>query len=411
VPLYAIFTSFWNAWKRNSRFYSWSFTCKNLAVMRTRLPMGVRSSKSADDCEHCPFRKRIFTNQVIYRYFHCAPHQSPDLNLKFELHRSDCLTEYRTRKGLDLTFGGPSQSVTATLDSAPSSITSSTPGPSVAAGRGKETRGDILLRPIRKLGPNTKVISGPSLLVDQILLLSGEASVAEFVETKLAGDTCAFLPEANTDTDAPSVKLYFKHSQSRAHPGSLAGFFTGEESHSSGSKIYKSPRIGLDLSHPGATGPAVKPLHSRICFLPRRYRYFTHPSELVAHGRAQTFLGIVYSRMPFDVDKGLKDRAVTSNDHHNQFNPITTESLQQLLDFSRLSDEQCIKAHFDVVANALLRDFHLVLKCENVETEFQILELEFYLQKAGCHEDPYTHGGEEQKISGQMVSMVLVESN
>lgn len=105
------------------------------------------------------------------------------------------------------------------------------------------------------------------------------------------------------------------------------------------------------------------------------------------------------------VNRGINvqpsDQIVTSNDDRNPFNPITTESLQQLLDFSHLSDEQCIKARFDVVANALLRDFHLVLKCENVETEFQILELEFYLQKAGCHEDPYTHGGEEQKISGR----------
>ena len=208
---------------------------------------------------------------------------------------------------MDLTFGGPPQSVAATSDSAPSS---STAGPSVAASQGRETRGGILLRSIRKLGPKTQVISGPSLLVDQILSISGAASVAEFVETKLAGDTFAFLPDAKTGTDAPSVKLYFKHSPapSKAQPGSLAGFFKGGESHSSSPKIYKSPRIGLDLSHPGTTGPEVKPLHPRIRFLPRRYRYFTHPSELVANGRAQTFLGIVYSRMPSDIDKGLKDR-------------------------------------------------------------------------------------------------------
>ena len=103
----------------------------------------------------------------------------------------------------------------------------------------------------------------------------------------------------------------------------------------------------------------------------------------------------------FNVNVQPSDQTVTSNDDHNQLNTITAESLQQLLDFSHLSDEQCIKARFDVVANALLRDFHLVLRCENVETEFQILELEFYLQKAGCHEDPYTHGGEEQKICGR----------
>jgi len=75
--------------------------------------------------------------------------------------------------------------------------------------------------------------------------------------------------------------------------------------------MYKSPRIGLDLSHPGTTGPEVKPLQgSRIRFLPRRYRYFAHPSELVANGRAQTFLGIVYSRIPSDIDKGLNDRKI-----------------------------------------------------------------------------------------------------
>ena len=80
---------------------------------------------------------------------------------------------------------------------------------------------------------------------------------------------------------------------------------------------------------------------------------------------------------------------------------ITTESLQQLLDFSQLSDEQSITARFEVLASALLCDFHLVLRCGDVETKFQILELEFYLRKPGCHEDPFTHGSEEQKVSGR----------
>jgi len=138
--------------------------------------MGVRSRKSADDGQHCSLRKRTFTNLVIYRYCH--------------------------------RFGGPPQSVAATSDSAPSSITSSTPRPSVAAGRGKEIRDGILPRSIRKLGPSTQVISGRSLLVDQILSLSGAASVAEFVGTKLAGDTSAFLPDTNTGIDAICEALF-----------------------------------------------------------------------------------------------------------------------------------------------------------------------------------------------------------
>ena len=32
---------------------------------------------------------------------------------------------------------------------------------------------------------------------------------------------------------------------------------------------------------------------------------------------------------------------------------------------------------------------------------FAILELEFYLYKTGCHEDPFTHGTEEQRLSGR----------
>jgi hypothetical protein len=34
------------------------------------------------------------------------------------------------------------------------------------------------------------------------------------------------------------------------------------------------------------------------------------------------------------------------------------------------------------------------------EIEFEILEIEFYLQIDGCHKDPFTHGSVEQEISG-----------
>jgi hypothetical protein len=76
-------------------------------------------------------------------------------------------------------------------------------------------------------------------------------------------------------------------------------------------------------------------------------------------------------------------------------------SLLNLLDFTLLTTTDDILARFDVLSRALLHDFHLVVRYGTVDTPFEILELEFYLQKAVCHEDPFTHGSEEQKVSGR----------
>ena len=75
--------------------------------------------------------------------------------------------------------------------------------------------------------------------------------------------------------------------------------------------------------------------------------------------------------------------------------------LLQSLDFSSLYCTSTISERFDHVARSLLHDFHLIVKSGHVETVFEILELEFYLWKDGCHEDPFTHGSEEQKICGK----------
>ena len=88
-------------------------------------------------------------------------------------------------------------------------------------------------------------------------------------------------------------------------------------------------------------------------------------------------------------------------------NPCCTDAkLLQLLDFSALDNISAISDRFDQVGNALLHDYILVVRCGEVETEFRILELEFYLQKHGCHEDPFTHGSEEQKICGRWYASV-----
>ena len=153
-----------------------------------------------------------------------------------------------------------------------------------------ELCGGILLRSLRELGPNTKVISGPSLLVDRILSFSDAFSITDLVENKWAGDISAFVSEKNER----STRLFLRP------VSSINGAST---------TIYFSPRIGLDLSHPGTTNPTVLPLHPRIQFLPKSYRFFTHPEELVANGRPQTFLGVLFSLCLYtnsDITEALK---------------------------------------------------------------------------------------------------------
>ena len=77
--------------------------------------------------------------------------------------------------------------------------------------------------------------------------------------------------------------------------------------------------------------------------------------------------------------------------------------LQDLLDFSRgVKTEEDIERRFKHIAVTLLHGFHLVVQHDEAkETEFEILEAEFYILIGGCYEDPYTHWSEKQKIGGQ----------
>lgn len=84
--------------------------------------------------------------------------------------------------------------------------------------------------------------------------------------------------------------------------------------------------------------------------------------------------------------------------------------LPALLDLSSLHDESAISDRFDEIARVLIHGYHLVVSREQVETAFQIQEVEFYLQKAKCHEDPFTHGTEEQKVSGRWCVCLLMDS-
>ncbi|KAJ3497118.1 hypothetical protein NMY22_g19732 [Coprinellus aureogranulatus] len=201
-------------------------------------------------------------------------------------------------------------------------------------------RGGILLRSIKVLGSNPKVVSGPSLLVDQILALSGAKSddIGDLVNNKWRKDTSAF-PSTDPGTTAPAYSLHLVPRDTTA---------TG-----SASVIYQSPRIGLELSHPGTTGPSVRPLHSRIRFLPRPYRYFRNPDLLVANGRSQTFLGVLSHSV-----KALRASAQGNSNQKSKTAEEEQEKFDQALKNPRLlTDLFKIMALKDATAKKYLQDY------------------------------------------------------
>ncbi|EEB92844.1 hypothetical protein MPER_08584 [Moniliophthora perniciosa FA553] len=214
--------------------------------------MVVRNSALVGDATCLP-------NILIVRYFHRAPKKSTDSSRSLT-----SSTGYRggTRKGLDLTFGGP---VTTTVNSPHFSQPENT---TQNASDVSENHGGILLRSLRRI-PDDTVISGPSLLVDEILRQCGSSRIVDVVDGCWKGDISAFRNEAEGD------RMFWKEI-----PTSELGEI----------QIYRSPRIGLDLSHPG-TSPESS--HPRVEFLGKRYRYFVQPNLLTANGRPQTFLGVL----------------------------------------------------------------------------------------------------------------------
>ena len=187
------------------------------------------------------------------RYFHRVPRHKGSATSGAPAYRSG------SRKGLDLTIG--------TLNSPDSSNAQPVP-----------VRGGILLRTLRRVADST-VISGPSLLVDELLRSSGADGIPELVNEKWAGDISAFRappsaenPDSNPTTLFIGVKETTTTTSTRAPP-----------------QIYKSPRIGLDLSHPSTR---LDPSDRRVRYVSKPYRYFILPHLLTANGRGQTFLGV-----------------------------------------------------------------------------------------------------------------------
>ena len=84
---------------------------------------------------------------------------------------------------------------------------------------------------------------------------------------------------------------------------------------------------------------------------------------------------------------------------------VTPTALLALLDFTPLTSHAAIAGRFDAIAEALLHRFRLRMAHPDDAgtlgyTDYEVLELEFYLYMPGLHEDPFTHGSEEQKVSG-----------
>ena len=207
------------------------------------------------------------------RYFHRSPRRAdtraPGLPVT-------AAGGYRggTRKGLDLTVGGPT--------------VLRNPNPPVTM------RGGALLRTVRRRTDN-KVICGPSLLVDEILRLSGSPTIDHLVNTTWNGDISALSPPSS----ARGTFMYLQ----RATQDSLVG---------ERPTVYRSPRIGLDLSNPDTTESIT---HPRVIFVGKSYRYFTHPQLLAYKGRVQTFVGLYtilreskgYAEDSMELKKALRD--------------------------------------------------------------------------------------------------------
>ena len=205
----------------------------------------------------------VLSELNIYRYFHRVPRHGPGSS-------GSGPPAYRggSRKGLDLTIG----ILNSSESDSPIIPTSSSHAPS-APSPIPTIRGGILLRSVRRLSDST-VISGPSLLVDELLRTSGASEIPELVNEKWLGDISA--------SRVPSVE--------NPESNSAATLFIGvKEMTGTSPQMYRSPRVGLDLSHPSTR---LDPSDKRVRYVSKPYRYFILPRLLTVNGRGQTFLGV-----------------------------------------------------------------------------------------------------------------------
>ncbi|PIL37700.1 hypothetical protein GSI_01394 [Ganoderma sinense ZZ0214-1] len=279
----------------------------------------VKSKKGTDQLELLEIEFYLYKTGCHEDPFtHASPEQAqrgrwpPSRSLEEGLPTTVTHNGYRggTRKGLDVTLGR-----------APPALTSKffpTPDPPIDEGS-DIIRGGALFRSARRVSDG-KVISGPSLLVDEVLRLSGAREIAELVSVNWTGDISAF-PPPSAPSDSPSLSVLDTAAQLKklsastgVVPERLSTMYLvrappthaptcppglGKDALVDGKlRIFRSPRIGLDLSHPTVPCPssdaaaALVLTNPRVVFIARPYRFFVSPYVLTSNGRGQTFLGV-----------------------------------------------------------------------------------------------------------------------
>ena len=79
----------------------------------------------------------------------------------------------------------------------------------------------------------------------------------------------------------------------------------------------------------------------------------------------------------------------------------TNRDLKELLDLSQLDSMSAIEARFGQIAFELTHNYRIEVKGAKGVDQLEVLEVEFYLYKTGCHEDPFTHASPEQGERGR----------
>ncbi|KAI0650926.1 hypothetical protein C8Q79DRAFT_998652 [Trametes meyenii] len=223
-------------------------------------------------------------------YFHRPPRRTNEPTAEAVVGQAG----YRggTRKGLDLTIGLPPPVASLVSKYFPRSQSQDVGGASSSSSN-VVLRGGVLLRSIRRVS-DQKVISGPSLLVDELLRLSGASEIIELVGVNWDGDIAAFPPPHPQQTVANSRRLSTMWFRRRpdARPASQTPTTTDPDGDANARpRIFRTPRIGLDISHP-SIAPADACAHPRVVFISRAYRFLVMPHLLTVNGRGQTFLGV-----------------------------------------------------------------------------------------------------------------------
>ena len=188
--------------------------------------------------------------------------------------------------------------------------------------------GGILLRSLRQNGGHGAVISGPSLLVDKILSITESRNIAELVGTKLGGSISAFpsLSAAASLSDQ-QAKMYLVLFPRDAHLP----------------VIHRSPRIGLDLSHPTVSPQRNNP---RVIYISKLYRYFVRPKLLKANGRCHTLIGL-----------HLEQAAKVGTDNPLQNNSALIRHLMEAMALGRTTVQKYIDDYAEGFANKSLAEY------------------------------------------------------